>query len=137
MSYINILAQAAPAAPAAEANAVTTTTQSTKQAPAAEATTKEGDMFSMITTFLLVGVVFYFLMIRPSMKQQKEAKARQESLKVGDKVVTNAGIHGIIREMQEQTVKLEIAANVTIKINKNCIVSTIDKSGKTDTNATK
>ncbi len=137
MSYINILAQAAPAAPAAEANAVTTTTQSTEQAPATEATTKEGDMFSMVSTFLLVGVVFYFLMIRPSMKQQKEAKARQESLKVGDKVVTNAGIHGIIREMQEQTVKLEIAANVIIKLNKNCIVGTVDKSGKTDTNATK
>lgn len=90
----------------------------------------------MIFTFLLVGVVFYFLMIRPSMKQQKEAKARQEAMKVGDKVVTNAGIHGIIREMKEQTVKLEIAANVTIKINKNCIVQTIDKSGKTDTAAT-
>ncbi|MFI3243799.1 MAG: preprotein translocase subunit YajC [Akkermansia sp.] len=137
MSTINILAQAVPAAPAAEANAVTTTTQSTEQAPATETTTKQGgDMFSMVTTFLLVGVVFYFLMIRPSMKQQKEAKARQEALKVGDKVVTNAGIHGIIREMQEQTVKLEIAANVTIKINKNCIVSTVDKAGKTDTAAT-
>lgn len=143
MKVINILAQAAPAAApaapvqdaapvAAEGNA--TTVQSTEQGPADAG--KQGSPWDMGFTLLLVGVVLYFLIIRPTRKQQKEAKERQESLKVGSKVVTNAGIHGIIRDMQEHTVKLEIAANTVIKLNKNCIVQIMDKSGKTDATAT-
>ncbi len=86
----------------------------------------------MLITFLLIGVIFYFLMIRPQLKQQKDLKNRQESLRAGDKVVTNAGLHGIIREIKDRTVKLEIAANVIVTLEKTCIVSTVDKAGKTE-----
>lgn len=120
--------QAAPAAPAAPSN----TTQSTEVATDPTNNAQAGDPLSMLWTFLLIGVVFYFLMIRPQRKQQKEAKARQEAMKTGDKVITNAGIHGIIREVQESTIKLEIAANVIVKIDKTCIVATINKAGVSD-----
>jgi len=129
MNNIHIIAQAAPAVPA---EASVTTTQSTQQpavadnAPAGQA---EGNPFSMLVTFLLIGVIFYFLLIRPQQKQQKELRARQESLKAGDKVVTAGGLYGIIREVQQTAVKLEIAPNVVIKIDKASIVRNVAKDG--------
>lgn len=53
---------------------------------------------------VLILVVFYFFMIRPQMKKQKELKKFRESIKVGDKVVTIGGIHGKILELNDTTV---------------------------------
>jgi preprotein translocase subunit YajC len=53
---------------------------------------------------VLMIVVFYFFMIRPQMKKQKELKAFRENMKVGDKVVTIGGVHGKILEMSDATV---------------------------------
>lgn len=52
----------------------------------------------------LILVVFYFFMIRPQMKKQKELKKFRESMGVGDKVVTIGGIHGKIIEVAESTI---------------------------------
>ncbi len=52
----------------------------------------------------LMLVVFYFFMIRPQMKKQKELKKFREGLTVGDKVVTIGGIHGKILEVAESTI---------------------------------
>ena len=49
-------------------------------------------------------VVFYFFMIRPQMKKQKELKQFRENLKVGDKIVTIGGIHGKILEIRDTTI---------------------------------
>jgi preprotein translocase subunit YajC len=67
---------------------------------------------------LLIVVVFYFFMIRPQMKRQKELKNFRESLKKGDKVITSGGIYGRIVEMQDATVFIEIDTNVKIKVDK-------------------
>ena len=88
---------------------------------------QEGDPMSMLITFGLIGIIFYFLLIRPQRKQQKELKERQDSLKAGDKVVSAGGIYGIVREVQQDTVKLEIAPNTIIKIAKTSIVSSTPK----------
>ncbi len=93
------------------------------------AESQQGGGLQMLITFALIGVIFYFLMIRPQLKQQKQLKARQESLKSGDKVVTNAGLHGIIREVKDRTVKLELAANVVVTIEKSCVVNNLGKDG--------
>lgn len=53
---------------------------------------------------VLIVVVFYFFMIRPQMKKQKELKNFRANLKVGDKVVTIGGIHGKILEMRDTTI---------------------------------
>jgi preprotein translocase subunit YajC len=53
---------------------------------------------------VLIMVVFYFFMIRPQMKKQKELKKFRENLAVGDKVVTIGGIHGKILELTDSTV---------------------------------
>jgi preprotein translocase subunit YajC len=71
---------------------------------------------------LLIVVVFYFFMIRPQMKRQKEVRKFRESLAKNDKVVTTGGIYGKVVEVKETTVVLEIAKDVQIKVDKNGIV---------------
>jgi preprotein translocase subunit YajC len=71
---------------------------------------------------LLIVVVFYFFMIRPQMKRQKEVRKFRESLAKNDKVVTTGGIYGRVVEVKETTVVLEIAKDVQIKVDKNGIV---------------
>ena len=93
---------------------------------------QEGDPMSMLITFGLIGIIFYFLLIRPQRKQQKELKARQDGLKPGDKVVSAGGIYGIVREVQQDTVKLEIAPNTIIKMAKTSIVTSVAKDGSAE-----
>jgi preprotein translocase subunit YajC len=71
---------------------------------------------------LLIIVVFYFFMIRPQMKRQKELKNFREALKKGDKVITTGGIYGRIVEMQDNTVFVEIDTNVKIKVDKSALL---------------
>ena len=75
---------------------------------------------------VLLFFVFYFFMIRPQMKKQKELKNYRESLKKGDKVVTAGGVYGRISEVNERTVMLEIDQNVRIKVDKGSIVRTAE-----------
>jgi len=71
---------------------------------------------------LLIIVVFYFFMIRPQMKRQKDLKSYRANLSKGDKVVTTGGIYGKLLDIKDQTVTVEIADNVRIKIDKNAIL---------------
>jgi preprotein translocase subunit YajC len=63
-----------------------------------------GSPYQSLIMFGLIGIVFYFFMIRPQMKRTKEAKLFRESLSQGDKVVTAGGIHGKILEVSDTTV---------------------------------
>ncbi len=65
---------------------------------------------SMTPTLLMMGlmfVAFYFLMIRPQMKKQKQERNFQDSLKVGSRIVTTSGLHGRIAQIQEDGVVIE------------------------------
>lgn len=72
--------------------------------------------------FILIIVVFYFFMIRPQMKRQKEVAAFRNSLQKGDKVVTTGGIYGKILEIKDNYILLQIDDNVKIRVDKNAIV---------------
>lgn len=122
-------APAAPAAPAPAAPAVSAgTVQPSDQAPQ-DMPQEGGDFFSMLLPFILIAVIFYFLLIRPQQKQQKEMKERQDSLKPGDKVITAGGLYGIIREVLDAAVRLEVAPNVLIKVDKRSIAANVSKDG--------
>ena len=71
---------------------------------------------------LLIIVVFYFFMIRPQMKKQKDLKTYRDKLSKGDKIVTTGGIYGKVLDIKEQTVTMEIADTVRIKIDKNAVL---------------
>lgn len=72
--------------------------------------------------FVLIIIVFYFFMIRPQMKRQKELRKYREALKKGDKVITTGGIYGKVAEVKEQFVTVEIADGVKVKMDKSAIV---------------
>ena len=69
-----------------------------------EAAPSQGSGESTLILFGLIGLVFYYFMIRPQKKRTKEAKLFREGLSQGDKVVTIGGIHGIILEVGDTTV---------------------------------
>lgn len=66
-------------------------------------------------------VIMYFFMIRPQNKKQKEIANFRKSLEVNQSVITAGGIHGVIKEITDDFIVLEIAPNVKIRIDKNSI----------------
>ncbi len=72
-------------------------------------------MSGMLMILAMV-LVFYFFMIRPQQKKQKEIKKAREAMAKGDKVVTAGGIHGKIREINNGVVTMEIAKGVDIRV---------------------
>ena len=73
-----------------------------------------------IVTFGLIALVFYFFMIRPQVKKQKDQKKYVTELKKGDKVVTTAGIHGRILDLNDTTFLVEVE-NGKIRFDKSSI----------------
>jgi preprotein translocase subunit YajC len=76
-------------------------------------------MQSLLMLGLMV-LIFYFFMIRPQMKKQKELKNFRENLKAGDKVVTIGGIHGKILEVSDTTVLVQ-AEGTKLRFDKSAI----------------
>jgi preprotein translocase subunit YajC len=80
-----------------------------------------GSGIASFLPMILIVIVFYFFMIRPQMKKAKDQKKFVEELKKGDKVVTTAGIHGRIVDMNEATVVLEVEGGGKIRFDKSAI----------------
>jgi preprotein translocase subunit YajC len=75
----------------------------------------------MLFVWGLIFVVFYFFMIRPQMKKAKDHKKFIEELKKGDKVITTAGIHGKIVDLNDTTFLLEVEGGVKIRFDKGAV----------------
>jgi preprotein translocase subunit YajC len=78
-----------------------------------------------LVTFLpliLVFVVFYFFMIRPQMRKQKEMTNYRNSLKKGDKVVTTGGIYGRITEVKDNVVMMDVGGDIKLKVDKSALL---------------
>ena len=87
----------------------------------AEGAAQQGSQWSFWIMMILIFGVFYFFMIRPQTKKQKELQQKRESMKKGDKVITAGGIYGEIKEVQETTFIITIAKDVTIKVSKDSV----------------
>lgn len=70
---------------------------------------------------LAIIVVFYFFMIRPQVRKQKQEQQFRSSLEKGAKIVTIGGIHGKIVEVAEKTFLVEIDANVKVRVEKSAV----------------
>src|SRR6185503_7156800 len=66
--------------------------------------------------FALILGIFYFMILLPMKRRQKKVQEFQESLKVGDKVVTTSGIYGQITRLNEKSVQVQIADKVRIEV---------------------
>ena len=82
-----------------------------------------GPLSSPFVMMGLLVVMFYFLLIRPQQRQRKEMAARIASLQAGDKVVTSAGIHGIVHNVKEHTVVVKVAEGTMLEFDKPAIAT--------------
>ena len=84
----------------------------------------------MIIWLVVLFGFMYFFMIRPQSKKQKELKRQRDAMKEGDRVVTAGGIHGKIRELRDNTVSVEIAPNVSIKVDRSSVYPLVEEQPK-------
>jgi|TARA_B110000495_G_C22719177_1_gene422554 preprotein translocase subunit YajC len=85
------------------------------------------DGLASFLPFIIIFVLFYFMLIRPQMKQAKEHKTLLDSLKAGDEIVSNSGILGKITKLNNQFATIEIAKNVEVKLQKQTIQTLLPK----------
>lgn len=106
----------------------TITIQDTDAAPAAPAPV-ESNWMSSLVPMVLIFVVFYFFLIRPQEKRRKEQEQMIGGVKKGEEVLTNSGMFGVVRKINDSdnTVHIEVAKDVEIKIMKNSIVDIVSR----------
>jgi len=80
-----------------------------------------GGMLGTIVPMVLIMVVFYFFMIRPQVKKAKDHKKLVAELGKGDKVITTAGIHGKIVDLNETTFLIEVESGAKIRFDKSAV----------------
>ncbi len=80
------------------------------------------NLLTGLLPLILVFVVFYFFMIRPQMKKQKELTNYRNAITKGDKVITTGGIYGRVVDVTDNVVTVEIANDVKIRVDKNAIL---------------
>ncbi|MDX2226661.1 MAG: preprotein translocase subunit YajC [Verrucomicrobiae bacterium] len=90
--------------------------------------------FVQFIPLILMVVIFYFLLIRPQMKRQKQDEAMRGSLKNGDKIVTTGGIFGSVTSVKDRSLIIKIADGVKIEILKSAVGEKLE-SGKETTEA--
>jgi preprotein translocase subunit YajC len=76
---------------------------------------------------VVLGVLFYFLLIRPQMKRTKEHREMIGKLAKGDEVVTSGGLAGRVVDMGEHYLSLEVADNVTVKVQRSAVSTVLPK----------
>jgi preprotein translocase subunit YajC len=81
-----------------------------------------------VVPFILIIAIFYFFIIRPQNKKQKETQKMIDALKKGDKVVTIGGIHGLVSQAKEKTVIIKVDEGVKIEFNRSAIAAVIADS---------
>ena len=84
-----------------------------------------GGGIGFFVPFIFIFIIMYFVMIRPQKKRQEQQQKLVTSLKTGDRVVTNAGIHGLISNVKDTTVIVKVADNVKIEMEKSAIANVL------------
>jgi preprotein translocase subunit YajC len=80
---------------------------------------------TMFLPFVAIIAIFYFLIIRPQSKKQKETQRMLSALKKGDKIVTIGGIHGTIQAVKEQTVIVKVDEDTKLEFSRSAISNVV------------
>ena len=102
-----------------------------------QAAAGSGSMLMSVLPFGLIILIFYFFIIRPQNKKQKETEKMLSALKKGDKVVTVGGIHGVISSTKEKTVIVKVDDNAKIEFSRNAIATVVVEKAEKDAKAAK
>lgn len=87
-------------------------------------------LFTSLIPILLIFVIFYFLLIRPQQKKQKQHQAMVADLRKGDKIVTNGGLYGTVfdvKENKEQYIVIKISEDVKVELVKNAVAAVLER----------
>ena len=87
-------------------------------------TTTQGQLMGILPLVAIIGI-FYFLIIRPQSKKQKETRKMLSALKKGDKIVTIGGIHGVIQTVRENSVIVKVDESTKLEFSRSAISSII------------
>ncbi len=96
----------------------------------AQTTSTAGQPNAFVTLFplILVFVIFYFFMIRPQSKRQKELNDYRNSLEKGDRIVTTGGIYGKVVEVKDNYVIMDAGGDVKLRVDKNAVLKDMSQT---------
>jgi len=116
----------------------TITVQDASSAPAAPPPVESSGWMSLVP-MVLIFVVFYFLLIRPQEKKRRNQETLVSGVKKGEEVMTNSGLFGVVTKINDSdnTVMVQIAKDVEVKVLKNSIADIISRSKKVEDNKNK
>jgi preprotein translocase subunit YajC len=86
-----------------------------------------GNAIAQFLPLIVIFVLFYFLLIRPQQKKQKEHRQMVEAVAAGDEIVSGGGMLGKVTAVNDQIVTVEIANNVSVKLQKHTITTVLPK----------
>jgi preprotein translocase subunit YajC len=87
----------------------------------------DGSGLTQLLPMLLIFFgIFYFIVIRPQQKEQRQHQERISNLQKGDRVITSGGIHGTVRATKDKTLVLEIADGVKVTLNRQAVSAVLE-----------
>ena len=92
---------------------------------AAPAAAPQSGGMGMMVPMLLILAIFYFMMIRPQQRKEKERQKMIEELRAGAKIIFAGGLIGVIQEASEKTFKVEIAPGVAVEVARSSVTAVI------------
>lgn len=93
----------------------------------AQAAGQQGNPYTSLIFIVVIFAVFYFMLIRPQVKRQKQHRSMVESLEKGAEVVTTGGLLGKVTEVGESFVDLKLSDDVVVKLQKHAIAAVMPK----------
>ncbi len=93
----------------------------------AQVAAEQPSMFASFIPLILIFLIFYFLLIRPQQKKQKEHKLLLDSIKRGDEILTSGGILGKVTKADAERLNVEIAKDVNVTIYRSTVADVLNK----------
>jgi preprotein translocase subunit YajC len=97
-------------------------------APQGSGTGGPASLVSTFLPFVLIIGIFYFLIIRPQNKKQKETQRMLSALKKGDRIVTIGGVHGVISTVRDSSVVVKVDDNTKVEFSRSAIATVVEAS---------
>ena len=90
----------------------------------------QGSPFGMFIPMIIIFAIFYFMLIRPQQRKEKERRAMIDAVKSGDKVMFSGGILGTVTNTKENTLVIKIADGVKVEVARGAVARVLDKGEK-------
>jgi preprotein translocase subunit YajC len=106
------------------------TSVTSANATGGEETSTWESLWPMLVFLVVIFAMFYFVMIRPQRKRQKEQEAMMQALQKGDKVITAGGIYGTIESIGEDTLVIKVEGGTTLRVSRNSVTLQRQDTGR-------